>query len=103
MNNCGVHCKSYITLLFYQITVKVCVFMVDVLKTRQAILPVFVTMAIKVWIAVIQLVSSNQITLNSLPTGKLCMLFCVACEAWLTHRDHVSFGVVGVVTLLVSD
>ena len=55
---------------------KVCVFMVDVLKMRQAILPVFVMMAIKVWIAVIQLVSSNQIILNSFPIGKFCMFFC---------------------------
>ena len=65
MDNFGVHYKSFITLLFYQITVKVCVFMVDVLKTREAIRPVFVMMVIKVWIAAIQLVSSNQITLNS--------------------------------------
>ena len=30
--------------------------------------------------------------------------FCVACEAWLTHRDHDSVSVIHVVvTLLVSD
>ena len=77
MDNNGVHHKSFnfIMLLFYQITVKVCVFMVDVLKTREAILPVFVMTVIEVWIAAIQLVSSNQITLNFLPTGKFCMLF----------------------------
>ena len=37
------------------------------------------------------------------------LTFCVACEAWSIHRDHVSVGVVVVgvavciVTLLVSD
>ena len=29
--------------------------------------------------------------------------FCVACEAWSTHRDHDSVGVVSGVTILVSD
>ena len=40
-----------------------------------------------------KVVGSNPDHFNS-----IFFLFCVACKAWWAHKDHVSVGVVGVVS-----
>ena len=39
-----------------------------------------------------KVVGSNPDHFNSI------FFFCVACEAWSTYKDHVSVGVVGIVS-----